>query len=377
MKKTFSLAILLIIPTIFFSQKTEMTFLDGDFKPTKKKDLCEYYRKVIKTDTGYYVRDYYINDLLKMSGLFSDKELKINNGYFVWYFEDGIKNKEANFVEGMYHGTELNYYENGKIKSSEFFRYGKSEGVFVSYFKNGNVAKKFETKNSLIEGQYDAYYPDGTIYAKAQFLKGNIVGEAERSYSNQQIMTKIKVDEFGNGFGILYYDDGKIKEKVYFLKGKIKDTIDILDKESTQSKNVTNQLKTSKGYDDDIIYGSNDATNYFYKEPFNVESEGVVAELPEKDAEYDGGPSAMQKYISQNVRYPKKAIKYNIEGKVYVSFIVEIDGGISNVVIEKGSKVFHEEVMRLIKNMPNWIPGEVNGKKVRARCRLPINFTLN
>lgn len=85
----------------------------------------------------------------------------------------------------------------------------------------------------------------------------------------------------------------------------------------------------------------------------------------------------MQKYISQNVRYPKKAIKYNIEGKVYVSFIVEIDGTISNIVIVKGSKVFHEEVTRLIKNMPNWIPGEYNGNKVRARCRLPINFTLN
>lgn len=82
MKKTIFLTILLNIPTLFFSQKTEMIFLDEDFKPTKMKDLCEYYRKIIKTDSGYYVRDYFMNDQLQMSGLFSDKELKIHNGYF-------------------------------------------------------------------------------------------------------------------------------------------------------------------------------------------------------------------------------------------------------------------------------------------------------
>jgi TonB family protein len=68
----------------------------------------------------------------------------------------------------------------------------------------------------------------------------------------------------------------------------------------------------------------------------------------------------------------------NEQGRVYLSFVVETDGSITNIAIERGvSTDLDKEAKRLLRNMPAWSPGEAKGKKSRTRCRLPINFTLN
>ena len=65
------------------------------------------------------------------------------------------------------------------------------------------------------------------------------------------------------------------------------------------------------------------------------------------------------------------------QGRVYLSFVVEKDGGISNVKVERGvSKDLDREAKRIVRAMPKWEAGEVGGKKVRTRCSLPIVFTL-
>ena len=89
------------------------------------------------------------------------------------------------------------------------------------------------------------------------------------------------------------------------------------------------------------------------------------------------GPSGMMTYINQNVVYPQASIEMNEQGRVFLSFIVEKDGSITNVVVERGVSVdLDREAKRVLRKMPNWIPGESAGFAVRSRCRLPINFQL-
>ena len=103
-----------------------------------------------------------------------------------------------------------------------------------------------------------------------------------------------------------------------------------------------------------------------------------IIDFPDVEAQFPGGVPAMQKYIAKTVVYPQKAIKKNLTGKVYVAFIVEPDGSISNVKAKKGTnKLLRKEAERVVSKMPKWIAGEANGNKVRVRCLLPINFTLN
>lgn len=103
-----------------------------------------------------------------------------------------------------------------------------------------------------------------------------------------------------------------------------------------------------------------------------------IVDFPDVEAEFPGGPEAMKDYIRNNVVYPKKSLKKGDQGRVYVVFIVERDGSISAVEVMRGglTKELNREAMRLVREMPTWTPAEVNGKTVRARCRLPITFIL-
>ena len=105
--------------------------------------------------------------------------------------------------------------------------------------------------------------------------------------------------------------------------------------------------------------------------------EEEIIEFPDVEAEFIGGAQALMKYISSNIQYPPTSIEMKEQGKVYLSFVVEPDGSISNVVVERGvSPDLDKEAKRVVRSMPNWKPGESKAKKSRTRCRLPINFQL-
>ncbi len=102
-----------------------------------------------------------------------------------------------------------------------------------------------------------------------------------------------------------------------------------------------------------------------------------IVDFPDVEAGFPGGPAAMMKWINDNIKYPQTSIEMNEQGRVFLSFVVETNGSISNVKIERGVSIdLDKEAKRVIKKMPKWVPGESAGRAVRARCRLPINFQL-
>lgn len=104
-------------------------------------------------------------------------------------------------------------------------------------------------------------------------------------------------------------------------------------------------------------------------------------EWVDKFPEFVGGEVAMSKWIGDNVKFPEMERQMGLGGVAYVSFVVEKDGSISSVTtLNENDDVrpaFLNEGKRVIGEMPNWIPGENMGKKVRVRFMVPINFTTN
>ncbi|SRR5258708_6056916 len=97
----------------------------------------------------------------------------------------------------------------------------------------------------------------------------------------------------------------------------------------------------------------------------------------EHEPEFKGGVKVFYKYLQESLHYPAIAKKNNIQGKVFLSFIVEKDGSITNVKIARGlSKEIDAEAMRVIQASPKWIPGTQNGKAVRVAYVMPLSFTL-
>ncbi|MBL7964097.1 MAG: energy transducer TonB [Flavobacteriales bacterium] len=102
-----------------------------------------------------------------------------------------------------------------------------------------------------------------------------------------------------------------------------------------------------------------------------------VFTIVEKMPEFPGGQEALMKYLSSRIEYPEEAMRENIEGAVFISFIVEQDGRISNVKSLRGlGGGLTEEAIRVVKGMPNWLPGKQRGAPVRVQYNLPIRFKL-
>ena len=92
---------------------------------------------------------------------------------------------------------------------------------------------------------------------------------------------------------------------------------------------------------------------------------------------FPGGEDALMKYLNKNLKYPKKAKDAGIQGMVFLSFLIEADGKVSNIIVVKGiGNGCDEEAKRVVEAMPKWNPGKQDGKPVAVKLNLPIKFTL-
>lgn len=98
----------------------------------------------------------------------------------------------------------------------------------------------------------------------------------------------------------------------------------------------------------------------------------------EKQPDFPGGMQMFYAYLKKTVKYPAEAISNKVEGKVFLSFIVEKDGKLADIKVERrlGSGT-DEEAVRVLEESPKWHPGISGGKAVRVKYNIPISFSLN
>lgn len=136
------------------------------------------------------------------------------------------------------------------------------------------------------------------------------------------------------------------------------------------------------------------------------QSDDKIFDKPEVLPQFPGGETELMGWLARNVKYPSEAIEYGVQGRIFVQFVVEKDGNISDIKIakvsdgraivvtaykakddspeelnkeneEKGLKALQDESIRVVKAMPKWKPGTNKGKPVRCYFNLPIMFRLN
>ena len=99
----------------------------------------------------------------------------------------------------------------------------------------------------------------------------------------------------------------------------------------------------------------------------------VVESMPA----YPGGEPALYAFLAENIKYPQMAKESGIQGRVFVTFVVERDGSVTDVRVLRGiGGGCDEEAIRVVKSMPKWTPGKQRGKSVRVQYNLPVKFTL-
>lgn len=114
---------------------------------------------------------------------------------------------------------------------------------------------------------------------------------------------------------------------------------------------------------------------------FEEEPEEEVADqvflVVEEQASFPGGNEAWVKFLRKNLKYPRQATRMGIEGKVFLSFIVDTSGSISDIQVIRGiGGGCDEEAKRVLENSPKWSPGKQRGRAVKSRMQIQIVFKL-
>ena len=201
---------------------------------------------------------------------------------------------------------------------------------------------------------------------------------------------------------VVYYEDGtytkfESSEAVDPFTGELRKTFTVKNytAEGMPNPNIDFTIREVEKHGDTMMYSmdpftiSGDIVNKLKNkimtdEDIDVEVTEVgcvdndtVYNIIEQMPEFPGGAEAMMKFIAGNIKYPEAAIDKNIEGRVFVSFVIEKDGSVSNVKVLRGiGGGCDEEAARVISSMPKWKPGKQKGEFVRVSYQIPIMFKL-
>ena len=178
----------------------------------------------------------------------------------------------------------------------------------------------------------------------------------------QYILYKDKIGQFIGGPITEWYDNGQLRRS-YNYKGAL-----YLDGEVV-SYYKTGELKRKDLYKDGkLVKGAT-----YSIEAIEVDHSDFIME-----ATYPGGNNELVAFLLKNLKYPKKAKKNNIEGKVYVKFMIDEKGKITNAKIVKSvDEELDEEALRVVNKMPKWSPYIIDGEIMATYFMLPVSFTIS
>jgi len=225
-----------------------------------------------------------------------------------------------------------------------------TEFVNKSYLPVDSVSAayllKIERSNfNSDQGTIKTYDLSGHLLRATEYssLEQKIVhGKVLTYYMNSQQPRSMQTFENDNEHGpfVYYFNDGSIQALGEKSGGQLVDTL--------KTYFVNGKIKRLETYLKGELTGGN-----------CYDSSGVIQpHYPlETEAEFPGGNQGLMQFIQQNLVYPSEAIELNVSGKVYVRFTIDSLGNVQNIEIEKGvSNAINQEVIRVIKIMPKWIP---------------------
>ena len=240
---------------------------------------------------------------------------------------DGKRDKKlySDFIKSSNEGKELGL----SVRCLKDIDRYKNE-AWISYYKNGQVKVKGHEINGKEDGEWISYYENGQVKEIGNYIDGK-----------------------KNGEWISYNENGQVQRKHNYVNGH-KKIVTISEKENP----TIEEQKIISSESDNKVYGGNEV---------------------DKVAEFPGGQPELMRYISKNLKYPVKEREASIQGSVFVKFVIQQDGTISNPEIIKGvigGEGLSNEAIRVVKELPNWKPAEKNNKAVNSYYTIPIKFRV-
>ena len=174
----------------------------------------------------------------------------------------------------------------------------------------------------------------------------------------------------------------RVRSSVAFTVPEIKKDDEVKEDQEMKSQDELQESNTAIGVFN--VEGNDEEAGQVLKakeviaepEPPKVE-ETKVFDVVEQMPSFPGGQAALMQWLSSNIKYPVVAEENGVQGRVVCTFVVERDGSITDVKVVRGvDPSLDKEAVRVLKQMPNWIPGKQNGSAVRVKYTVPVTFRL-
>ena len=174
----------------------------------------------------------------------------------------------------------------------------------------------------------------------------------------------------------------RVKSSVAFTVPEIKKDNEVKEDQEMKSQEELQETNTAIGAFN--VEGNDETAGEVLKakeviaepEPPKVE-ETKVFDVVEQMPSFPGGQGALMQWLASNIKYPVVAEENGVQGRVVCTFVVERDGSITDVKVVRGvDPSLDKEAVRVLKQMPSWIPGKQNGSAVRVKYTVPVTFKL-
>jgi len=339
------------IPVNISAQDTLTIYLDFNYAKADEED-AHIKRTAVFYDNIIQVKDHTISG--KKIKLISYKSLDpaIMHGKAEFYFPPGRLYAHGSYKDNLLSG-EWNYFVYDSIEKRISVNYD-----IPKYFNDEEILTR--TRRIGRRTRIDENIVSDSL---KNFLEKNIIipGIMVESYFHRIVSVDVVLDT-----------DGKIKyselRNPYFPD---------LEREIAR---VVSQFISPQLPEHPVVLSVRfEMKEQFYK-PYKTVSlnDDLFSDEAVEPPSFRGGDESLMRFLAQTLRYPHTAREKSVQGTVFVTFVVEKDGSISNIEVLRGvSDELDNEAIRVVSRMPEWIPGKADNKSVRVRFSMPIRFVLN
>jgi len=277
------------------------------------------------------------------------------------------------------------YFKKGQLQY-ELKNFSDRSGSINSYYENGTPREIIKLKENLIEGLTQIYFSDGQLHRTTIYAESTPKTKL-KCYNQKGIEIYGGLLQDGNGDVVSYYIPNKRTKDTLVVKSIEHYKNNFLDGEAlyirssgkAQRKGFYSKGKKRGTW---VSYGKLGKflrTREYYNEKLNPKNqEWIVSSIEEvTTAVFPGGEEKMYRFIGGSIVYPIEAKKKGISGRVFVEFLVQTTGEVTDIRILSGiGGGCDEEVIKVIKMMPRWNPGLQDGIPAKEAYRIPVKFTL-
>jgi uncharacterized protein len=219
-KILFSLLFICMASASLYAQDTIRVYYDANWKEISDMDEAVFYRKAYpEGNNTWRANDYYASNKIQMTGTYKSKKLEIKQGHFIYYYENGNKSSEGDYIDDKYMGLWYSWFENGHKKWEGDYKDNVSDGLWKYWYESGEKKTEGNWVNDKKTGVWHYWHINGQVECVETFTKGGSSSFITYHENGAKSCEGTTEDNKPEGLWTYWNSDGRVFFKGNFHNG--------------------------------------------------------------------------------------------------------------------------------------------------------------